>query len=195
MLFLEGWCKVEEGLSLSYKYARARPERCAGPQLNSLSGSGCTLCCMYACLCGGYECGPSWRLSLASLAEADTHTQREGIRRKSTVTLCFLVPLCVISIWGGLYNGHMWVLTHRPFQWLTEEHSSSPNSPALLMYLALPPIYFPSPGLIPWLHSMSFFSTYSLTQLFLLSALLHGRFWQEWGRWEMTSFTQPVALS
>lgn len=126
---------------------------------------------MYACLCGGYECGLGRQRchcddSALHHWQRQTHTQREGNRRKPTMTLCFLVPLCVISIWGGLYNGHMWVLTHRPFQWLTEEHSSSPNSPALLMYLALPPIYFPSPGLIPWLHSMSFFSTYSLTQLF-----------------------------
>lgn len=69
-----------------------------------------------------------------------THTHREGNRRKPTVMLCFLVPLCVISIWGGLYNGQMWALTHRPFRrppLLTEEHSSSPISPVFLIYLSL----------------------------------------------------------
>jgi len=49
------------------------------PQLNFPSESGCTLCCLCARVCGGYECGlgnaatPLWRLNLASLAEADTH--------------------------------------------------------------------------------------------------------------------------
>lgn len=94
-----------------------RSERCVCPPLNSLSGSGCTLLLVrmfvWRLRVWAWKAAtPSWRLSLASLAEADT--QREGNRRKPTMTLCFLVPLCVISIWGGLYNGQMWVLTTGP---------------------------------------------------------------------------------
>ncbi len=76
-----------------------RSEHCVCPQLNSLSGCTLLLVRMFVWrlpVWAWKAAMPSWRLSLASLAEANT--QREGNRRKHTVTLCFLVPLCVWSL-------------------------------------------------------------------------------------------------
>lgn len=144
VLFLEGWCKVEGRLSQSYMWVRAWPE-CHLEASVCVSSAELPLWIrMYTLLLvrmfvwrlrvwAWKPAMPLWRLSLASLAEADTH-RGKGNRRKPMVTLCFLVPLSVIFIWGGLYNDQMWALTHRLFRcphWGTFQLSHFPSSSPL----------------------------------------------------------------
>lgn len=100
---MKSWEWVFAKLDVVKDWARVsnRSEHCSCPQRNSLFWSECTLACLCACLCGGYECGFG-RQRRCRDDSALHHWQRHAHRGKGTdaslLWRCVSLCLCVWSL-------------------------------------------------------------------------------------------------
>lgn len=143
-----------------------RSERCVCPPLNSLSGSGCTLLLvrMFVWRLRVW----AWKAATPSDDSALHHWQRQTHRGKGTdASLLWRCASLCLCVWSLSEVGYIMVkcesspraLPPAPFaHWGTFQLSHLPCSSHLPIFFT---ICSPSPGLIPWLHSMLFFSAYS----------------------------------
>lgn len=180
---MQGWGKVVAKLHVGEGLAResSKASVCVCPQLNSLSGSGCTLCCSCACLCGGYECGFERQRRHCDDSvlhhwhwQRQTHTQREREQTQAYGGVVF--PCTSVWVWSLSEVGYIMTKCERsPTGSSTVPLCSLRNIPALpfpqfLSFTYLQSVFpLQAYTAIPWFHSMSFFSVYLCAQLFWLS--------------------------